>query len=559
MFQSYLWNKTWLDFFACEKTEPFLLGCYQDGELVAIAPFCRIWVDLPCSRRQIRQICFIGNRQFDYLDFIFLEKMGVKAISNILLWLSQNAGEWDLLSLSHIRYGLETYESLLTACTEFGWQLDMEYEKSLQIALDGSFDEYIHSLSGRTRSGYRQRKTKIDRAKTFHIEKAEAKHMDKLIELHTNKWNSVGQAGVFDSDNIRNFHKAIAEKQKDILDLCFLLDGNIPVSGTCCYDFKGTRYYYLTGMKPEYKTYSPGIVLLLDRVSNAIQQGLNCFDLLRGQEEYKINYSNRERYICSLTISRKDDSSELIMKAEKNYQEKLAQYLIISRFSPKGFQEKKSMQFRKQKMRILFVAPHYDDEIIGGGGILAKHQQREDNCDILYLTDGSAANINRIPPWELQKIRAKEAQAALDTLGRLNIYSMGFPDGMLADKREYAARIKRSINLNQYDRIYLPALQDGQKDHSAAYKLIQKIMPSGFIGEVYLYEVLYPLVTPNTYFVLEDLAEVKYTALSQYKSQLSLTNYAELSRKINRLRGKEVGELYAEVFEKMQPQEFRRK
>lgn len=157
------------------------------------------------------------------------------------------------------------------------------------------------------------------------------------------------------------------------------------------------------------------------------------------------------------------------------------------------------------------------------------------------------------------KIRAKEAQAALDTLGRFNIYSMGFPDGMLADKREYAARIKRSINLNQYDRIYLPALQDGQKDHSAAYKLIQKIMPSGFIGEVYLYEVLYPLVTPNTYFVLEDLAEVKYTALSQYKSQLSLTNYAELSRKINRLRGKEVGELYAEVFEKMQPQEFRRK
>lgn len=84
-------------------------------------------------------------------------------------------------------------------------------------------------------------------------------------------------------------------------------------------------------------------------------------------------------------------------------------------------------------------------------------------------------------------------------------------------------------------------------------------MLSGFIGEVYLYEVLYPLVTPNTYFVLEDLAEVKYTALSQYKSQLSLTNYAELSRKINRLRGKEVGELYAEVFEKMQPQEFRRK
>lgn len=194
-------------FLCLRKTEPFLLGCYQDGELVAIAPFCRIWVDLPCSRRQIRQICFIGNRQFDYLDFIFLEKMGVKAISNILLWLSQNAGEWDLLSLSHIRYGLETYESLLTACTEFGWQLDMEYEKSLQIALDGSFDEYIHSLSGRTRSGYRQRRQKSIEQKTFHIEKAEAKHMDKLIELHTNKWNSVGQAGVLTATTYAIFTK----------------------------------------------------------------------------------------------------------------------------------------------------------------------------------------------------------------------------------------------------------------------------------------------------------------------------------------------------------------
>ena len=52
---------------------------------------------------------------------------------------------------------------------------------------------------------------------------------------------------------------------------------------------------------------------------------------------------------------------------------------------------------RVEKTRILVVAPHLDDEMLGAGGTLIKSIAGGSTVKVLYLTDGSTEKAKQLP------------------------------------------------------------------------------------------------------------------------------------------------------------------
>src|SRR4029077_5090130 len=94
--------------------------------------------------------------------------------------------------------------------------------------------------------------------------------------------------------------------------------------------------------------------------------------------------------------------------------------------------------------RLLVIAPHPDDEVLGAGGLMQRVKATGGAVRIVYLTDGDGypEGVKEEDPGEAPnakdylgygKQRRREARAALVRLGLADAFQtfLGFPDGGL--------------------------------------------------------------------------------------------------------------------------------
>ncbi len=85
----------------------------------------------------------------------------------------------------------------------------------------------------------------------------------------------------------------------------------------------------------------------------------------------------------------------------------------------------------KDKARVLVVAAHPDDEVIGCGGTTARHAATDDSVHILILADGVTARAGEESSAAQVEARAEAARAAARVLGAEPPRFAGFPDNRL--------------------------------------------------------------------------------------------------------------------------------
>ena len=81
---------------------------------------------------------------------------------------------------------------------------------------------------------------------------------------------------------------------------------------------------------------------------------------------------------------------------------------------------------------IVFLAPHPDDETLGGGGLLATASQLGLAPRVIYLTDGAASHVGS-PAWPRARLALARRREALAALGELGVTEaatlfLGWPD-----------------------------------------------------------------------------------------------------------------------------------
>jgi N-acetylglucosamine malate deacetylase 1 len=195
--------------------------------------------------------------------------------------------------------------------------------------------------------------------------------------------------------------------------------------------------------------------------------------------------------------------------------------------------------------RVLVLAPHMDDEVIGCGGALVKHIRNGAEAKVVFMTDGrfGSKSIQELSPEELKKrqtrlvqTRKEEARLALKTLGVQESVFLDAEDGQLSSTAAIRERLAKILNSMQPDVVYLPFFLEGHPDHKATSQiLVDATRDSKLEFDCFGYEVWTPLF-PNCLVDIDDVVEVKKEALNHYKSQLTDVDYLHSSLGLNAYR-----------------------
>ncbi len=187
-----------------------------------------------------------------------------------------------------------------------------------------------------------------------------------------------------------------------------------------------------------------------------------------------------------------------------------------------------------KKNKILCIAPHPDDEILGCGGSLIKAKKNNYEISLCYLSYGEGAS----PKYsldELKKIRKNESLKVCAKLGvkKTNIFFMGIGDNKinhnsLKDFKSLMSII-RKVKPNV---VFIPDDKDLYNDHREAALLSKRSLDMAgsnnflkknenpwWVDNVLEYEVSRPLSDFQYSVEVSEEIDDKISLLSLYKSQ----------------------------------------
>lgn len=176
--------------------------------------------------------------------------------------------------------------------------------------------------------------------------------------------------------------------------------------------------------------------------------------------------------------------------------------------------------------RLVVVAPHPDDEVLGCGGLMRWTAASGRDVVVVAVTDGEASHSrsNRVTPLQLRRWRAEERAEALARLDApATVISLGLPDQGCSRHREDLVAELTAL-LRPGDVIVGPAAGDRHPDHVAVASAVSEAAPS--VVEQWWEAPTWALVhgtvaTASTTLMLDRRAwGAKQHAMAAYRSQL---------------------------------------
>ena len=217
--------------------------------------------------------------------------------------------------------------------------------------------------------------------------------------------------------------------------------------------------------------------------------------------------------------------------------------------------------------KILIIAAHPDDEVLGVGGTIAKLSREGKKVYVLIVTDGSTSqyaedcNLKKI-----LKTKEEETRNCAKILGIERVFYGGLPDMKLdtLPHVEINKVIEKIIDELQPDTVFTHFWGDVNVDHQNVYKsTLVAVRP--VMGQVVKRLLCYKvpsstewtpckpdtMFVPNIYIDISSVAEYKYEAFSRYTTELRTYPHPRSVRYLRETdiaNGLQVGLLVAETF-----------
>lgn len=178
--------------------------------------------------------------------------------------------------------------------------------------------------------------------------------------------------------------------------------------------------------------------------------------------------------------------------------------------------------------RVVVVAAHPDDEILGAGGTMGLLARAGARLRVVAVTDGEASHPGTGDQAGLARRRVAESAAALQIVGAhgAEVVRLGLPDTGLADREDELTAMLRRLCAG-FDVCLAPWEEDAHADHEAAGRAARRAA-----GPVLRYPVwMWHWAAPGDERVPwerglqiplpPDIAAAKQAAIQAFSSQLT--------------------------------------
>lgn len=322
------WVTNWWTYFGEHKNRSLHIITVRDGDhLVAIFPFYK-GVSPIAGKIIEERLQLIGsggsvNEAFgflndygisDFMDFIVhpdYRKIIAKLFIRLLR--SPYLSPYNI-TLNHLRDDSYIKEYLYPKLSDVYPQISAEQTDIcpfIDLAGIENIQAFIKQSKSSARRRFRQTLRAIGDEEGYIIQEAEnneqVQHMIRhLIQLHQARWNEIGFPGAFHDKRYTEFFRQIVStaSNKNRLWVKQAIDADGVCAVRLLLKYNGRYFDYMTGFNDDSTSakYRPGIGLLLNLVEESIQEPVNKIELLRGDEYYKYDFTEKHQKNWSLTI-----------------------------------------------------------------------------------------------------------------------------------------------------------------------------------------------------------------------------------------------------------------
>lgn len=145
--------------------------------------------------------------------------------------------------------------------------------------------------------------------------------------------------------------------------------------------------------------------------------------------------------------------------------------------SSQDFPPFSALEILRDCHRMVIVAPHPDDEVLGAAGFMQLGAQNNLPCTIISVTDGEASHPNSLL-WTQEELRQRRINESAQALGLLapaaQFLRLEIPDGKLAQHKPQLLTALKEI-LKPSDAVFCTWRYDGHPDHDVTGQVCREI------------------------------------------------------------------------------------
>ncbi|MCD9185623.1 MAG: GNAT family N-acetyltransferase [Pyrinomonadaceae bacterium] len=308
-FLSFEWISAWYEKLA-EDREIYLLKAYKNEKLIGILPLCLHTKSV--FGFKFRQFGFLGEEigGADHLDLIAEDENKAEIWERIFEFLREEK-DFDSVNLQNLAQSSESVPILENLCKRDKSFLFRNISSFVcpQINLNSGW-EGVLSASKR-KDNFKRRLKKLEKMPDFEFcsvtEKAEIPAaFERFAFLHEKRWEKDGGSEATGLPQLMKFHRAVV---KELAEKNLVRFDEIWVEGACRASVYGLDngkvfYYYNAGYDLDWANRSVGMVLIGLSIKAAIERGNMLYDFLRGEENYKFDWSNTQENLVTVKLNR---------------------------------------------------------------------------------------------------------------------------------------------------------------------------------------------------------------------------------------------------------------